>query len=162
MDQKPPIDPSKTEKALMNGSHSPSFLFHNNGFGSVYDLSDIEMITIQTMTYTSLKDLLPASPPAITSPTAYNSSWHEIPIKNPLLKHAAWAYLQPMSTATETEERGFWGKLKEKCCGECGCVGWLKDVILKVFREVFWERGGEIEEEEEEEDDDDDDHEKVD
>ncbi|KAF5727132.1 hypothetical protein HS088_TW22G00819 [Tripterygium wilfordii] len=133
MDQKPAIDPSNNEKAIMNGSHSPTFLFHNNGFDSGYNLSDIEMVTIQTKTYTSLKDIFPASTPAITSATGLNSSWHEIPIKNPLLKHAAWAYLQPMSTPTEIEERGFWGKLKERCCGEWGCVGWLKDVVLKVF-----------------------------
>ncbi|KAK6916759.1 hypothetical protein RJ641_019620 [Dillenia turbinata] len=75
-----------------------------NGIGS---MSDIEMVALQTLSYTSLKDLLPASPPmGIPSPPyTRHGSWHEIPIKNPLVKHAAWAYLQPMSTSQVSDER---------------------------------------------------------
>ncbi|XVE48814.1 hypothetical protein DITRI_Ditri01bG0032500 [Diplodiscus trichospermus] len=118
-------------------SHSPTFLLHN-GFTSS-QISDIEMITIQSVSYTSLKDLLPTSPPAITSPT-HNSSWYEIPIKNPLVKHAALAYLQPMSSPPEVGEKGLFGRIKEKCCGECGCFMWLYDVVWKNVKEAFSER----------------------
>ncbi|OMO65734.1 hypothetical protein CCACVL1_21413 [Corchorus capsularis] len=118
-------------------SHSPTFLLHN-GFNSS-ELSDIEMIALQSVSYTSLKDLLPTSPPTITSPT-HNSSWHEIPIKNPLVKHAALAYLQPMSSPPEVGERGLFGRLKDRCCGECGCVLWLYDVVFRNIKEAFWER----------------------
>ncbi|XVE93907.1 hypothetical protein REPUB_Repub01dG0234800 [Reevesia pubescens] len=107
-------------------------------------LSDIEMITIQSVSYTSLKDLLPTSSPTITSPT-HNSSWNEIPIKNPLAKHAALAYLQPMSSPPEEGEKGLFRKLKERCCGDqCGCVLWIYDVVLRIVKEAFWEKGEEF------------------
>lgn len=142
-------------------SHSPSFLLPN-GFGEI-EISDIEMITIQTVTYTSLKDLLPASPPTIMSPTQ-NSSWHEIPIKNPLVKHAALAYLQPMSTPPEVGDKGLLRMLREKClCGGengLGCFAWLGDVVLSGVRDVFGgvcRNGCEIGDEEDEDDEEDDD-----
>ncbi|XP_007041748.2 PREDICTED: uncharacterized protein LOC18607496 [Theobroma cacao] len=141
------VDPNPNREANRKldhpstNSHSSTFLLHN-GFGSS-QISDIEMITIQSVSYTSLKDLLPTSPLAITSPT-HNSSWHEIPIKNPLVKHAALAYLQPMSSPPEVGEKGLFGRLKERCCGECGCVLWLHDVIWRNVKEAFWERREEV------------------
>ncbi|CAN6554568.1 unnamed protein product [Malus baccata var. baccata] len=142
-------------------SHSPTFLLHN-GFSDEVDVSDIEMITIQTVTYTSLRDLLPASPqPSIMSPI-HNSSWHdEIPIKNPLVKHAALAYLQPMSSPPEVGDKGLFRMIREKCNCEFGCLRWFGDVVLKTVRDVFGgvcgctnsfgEIGDEEDEEEEEE-----------
>ena len=56
-------------------------------------------------TYTSLKDILPvsASNAAVSSPTPASasavSSGYEISIRNRLVKQAAWAYLQPMSSS---------------------------------------------------------------
>ncbi|KAM4089463.1 hypothetical protein ACB094_07G153700 [Castanea mollissima] len=165
-------------------AHSPSFLLHN-GFNSE-DLpdSDIEMITIPSVTYTSLKDLLPSSsttsPPSAITPAMMmmiNSSWYdEIPIKNPLVKHAALAYLQPMSTPREVRRKGIFGRLKDKCTCCCdddgcgggffGCFSWINDVVFAGVKDVFFcerRRSGvvvvEVEEEEydEEEDEDDDD-----
>uniref|UniRef100_A0A7N2M548 Uncharacterized protein n=1 Tax=Quercus lobata TaxID=97700 RepID=A0A7N2M548_QUELO len=53
-------------------------------------------------TYTSLKDILPVSA-AVSSPTTASaaavSSGYEISIRNRLVKQAAWAYLQPMSSS---------------------------------------------------------------
>ncbi|KAM3689632.1 hypothetical protein ACB094_09G060700 [Castanea mollissima] len=53
-------------------------------------------------TYTSLKDILPVTA-AVSSPTpaasAAVSSGYEISIRNRLVKQAAWAYLQPMSSS---------------------------------------------------------------
>ncbi|KAB1215306.1 hypothetical protein CJ030_MR4G018390 [Morella rubra] len=155
---KPPKVPDFPLKSHANShSHSPSFLLHN-GFNSEFEISDIEMITIQSVTYTSLKDLLPSSSPAsIMSPT-HNSSWYdEIPIKNPLVKHAALAYLLPMSTARESGDKGLFGRLREQCScqGRCfGCFAWLGDIISAI-KEAFRERRG-IEYYAAEEDEDDD------
>lgn len=135
--------------AFSPNSHSPAFLLHN-GFGSP-QISDIEMITIQTVSYTSLKDLLPVSPAAsIASPT-HNSSWQEIPIRNPLVKHAAMAYLQPMSTPAEVGGKGCFGRVRD-----CECLGWINDVVWRGLKEAFRECRDEIY------DDDDEDDEKVD
>ncbi|KAI7992261.1 hypothetical protein LOK49_LG12G01926 [Camellia lanceoleosa] len=58
-----------------------------------------ELISIKPLSYTSLKDLLPSS--AVNSPTSSGpaQSGYEISIRNRLVKQAAWAYLQPMSTS---------------------------------------------------------------
>ncbi|KAK7244845.1 hypothetical protein RIF29_39673 [Crotalaria pallida] len=54
---------------------------------------------LSTTSYTSLRDMLPpTAAAAINSPTA-TSSGYEIPIRNHLVKQAAWAYLQPMSAS---------------------------------------------------------------
>ncbi|GKA84791.1 RNA-directed DNA polymerase, eukaryota, reverse transcriptase zinc-binding domain protein, partial [Tanacetum coccineum] len=69
--------------------------------------SDIEMISIHSLSsYTSLKDLSISSSSSIDSPTKFRriDSWREIQIKDPLLQHAAWAYLQPMSSEPETDD----------------------------------------------------------
>ncbi|KAE8692627.1 Amino acid permease family protein [Hibiscus syriacus] len=117
-------------------SSSLSFLSHN-GFGSS-QFSDVETTTVKSDgSYTSLRDLLPrgSSSPVMcsltTSTTADNSSWIEIPIKNPLLKHAALAYLQPVGNLPPAAEKGFLGGLKERCCRECGCILWIFDVVSR-------------------------------
>ncbi|KAJ7967123.1 DNA-directed RNA polymerase subunit alpha like [Quillaja saponaria] len=123
-----------------------------------FPMSDIEMITIPAVSYTSLKDILPVTP---ISPSQHNSSWTEIPIKNPLLKQAVLSYLQPMSTTPEIGNIGLFGKLKDKCLcgsrGELGCLEWLSRVVLKTIRDVFVgvsERKGIENGEDEEEDED--------
>ncbi|KAK4424031.1 DnaJsubfamily C member 10 [Sesamum alatum] len=91
----------------------------------------------QSKSYTSLKDLLPDSPPWTASPTAsWKDSWREIPIKDPLLQHAAWAYLQPVGAELE-EHHHWWSRLTESCCG---C---FYGVVLMVFGCWFSEQGSE-------------------
>ncbi|XP_038904448.1 uncharacterized protein LOC120090813 [Benincasa hispida] len=53
-----------------------------------------------SLAYTSLRDILPSAT-AISSPTAASAanSGYEITIRNRLVKQAAWAYLQPMSSS---------------------------------------------------------------
>lgn len=53
-----------------------------------------------SLAYTSLRDILPSAT-AIGSPTAASAvnSGYEISIRNRLVKQAAWAYLQPMSSS---------------------------------------------------------------
>lgn len=68
------------------------------------DQSTSGSVKVFSPPYTSLKDLLPAAA-AINSPTAV-SSCYEISIRNRLVKQAAWAYLQPMSSSPGTSGRG--------------------------------------------------------
>lgn len=100
--------------------------------------SNMEMVALQPLTYTSLKDLLP--PPVIVSPPFdRGDSWREIPIKDPLLQHAAWAYLQPATTASKADDRSCAAKLKDGCLGLFGCFGGLfNDVISTVMKRWFW------------------------
>lgn len=102
-----------------------------------FQKSDIEMIPIQNSSYTSLKDILPASPTSTRSPVKIQrDSWKEIPIKDPLLKHAAWAYLQPMAMAMLEDDDGrfFVKKMIDKCRGLIGCVC---GVVLWLSRAYF-------------------------
>lgn len=95
-----------------------------------FRVSDIEMVTMESQAYTSLKDLLPESPPSVVSPTSgRKDSWREIPMKDPLLQQAAWAYLQP--AVVQEADRSFSEKMKEKCAGLFDC---FNDVIFAMFR----------------------------
>ncbi|XP_062081548.1 uncharacterized protein LOC133787698 [Humulus lupulus] len=147
-------DYSSPPRKSISSPHSLNLPF--NGFKTPeLQIPDIEMATATVtghfVEYTSLKDLLPSSSssPAIMSPTP-TSSWHEIPIKNPLVKHAAMAYLQPMSIRPEIESKGLLGKLKEKClCGGAwGCFEGLGDVFLETVREALGVQNDEVEEDE--------------
>ncbi|XP_022747619.1 uncharacterized protein LOC111297232 [Durio zibethinus] len=78
---------------------------------------DLEFISLNTSfaSYTSLKDILPSSAVAINSPTAAGSatnSGHGLSIRNRLVKQAAWACLQPMSSSPDSSGphffRRFW------------------------------------------------------
>ncbi|XP_049401616.1 uncharacterized protein LOC125865458 [Solanum stenotomum] len=75
---------------------------------------DFELFSIKPVSYTSLRDLLP--PAAVNSPrplaTANNGqSGSEISIRNRLVKQAAWAYLQPMSTSPDSTGRSLFSRL---------------------------------------------------
>uniref|UniRef100_A0A3Q7EUD6 Uncharacterized protein n=1 Tax=Solanum lycopersicum TaxID=4081 RepID=A0A3Q7EUD6_SOLLC len=98
-----------------------------------FQFCDVEMVSMDSLTYTSLKDLLPESPPSICSPTyGRKDSWREIPMKDPLLQQAAWAYLQP--TAVVEVDQCFSEKMKEKCFGLFDC---FSAVIFTMFSAVF-------------------------
>ncbi|KAH7574828.1 hypothetical protein ACOSP7_005893 [Xanthoceras sorbifolium] len=133
-------------------SFNSDSLLHNGGDGFYNSVSpapavvsDIELISLQVATYTSLKDLLPTSSSSpqqsVTSPSAHNSSWHEIPIRNPLVKQAALAYLQPMSSPLpDSGNKGLLGRLRDGCCcwwRQCECFSWVDDVVFRSLREVF-------------------------
>ncbi|KAJ1436332.1 hypothetical protein SESBI_04364 [Sesbania bispinosa] len=97
------------------------------------------MVVVPTVSYTSLRDIVPHDP--------NNASWNQIPIKNPLLKQAALAYLQPMSTPPEIGNKTFLDHLKENCfCGPqlFGCFRWLNagffNALLAAFVGFFCER----------------------
>ncbi|MFS8008807.1 hypothetical protein Hanom_Chr14g01277211 [Helianthus anomalus] len=62
--------------------------------------ADYELVSMKPASYTSLRDILPNT--VVQSPKlpsfAVNSGY-EISIRNRLVKQAAWAYLQPMSSS---------------------------------------------------------------
>ncbi|KAF5750568.1 putative COPII coat assembly protein SEC16 [Tripterygium wilfordii] len=75
---------------------------------------DLELVSLNSsLSYTSLKDILPSASTAINSPTATAaaSSLYEISIRNRLVKHAAWAYLQPMSSSPDSSAPHFFSRL---------------------------------------------------
>lgn len=99
-----------------------------NGISHSDSADDIEMIALESLGYTSLKDLIPSSsPPAAASPTG--GSWREIPIKDPLVQHAAWAYLQPMAEPRDDDGR-WWKRLERRCCGLLGCLNGVVSAML--------------------------------
>ncbi|KAF9684528.1 hypothetical protein SADUNF_Sadunf04G0127400 [Salix dunnii] len=144
--EKPNIPTINSRGGNLGLSSSATFLLPNS-----YNSKDpnIEMIQIQPLTYTSLRDLLPSSPPppCLLSSTQRSSSWKEISIKNPLVKHAARAYLQPMSTP-DVDNRGLFQRLKD----QCGCIRWFNDIVLKPLMVKFFGRGEEISDDEDEDD----------
>ncbi|CAI0462659.1 unnamed protein product [Linum tenue] len=91
-----------------------------NGF-----LTDLELFSLKSppgfSSYTSLKDLMPSS--VVNSPataahgsaSVFHDSAYEICIRNHLVKQAAWAYLQPMSSSPGSADphflRRLWSKL---------------------------------------------------
>ncbi|CAK9315292.1 unnamed protein product [Citrullus colocynthis] len=118
----------------MEPSSSPTFLSNSNPplSSSESEFSDIEMTPLQS--YTSLKDLLPDSPsppPSAVAAPLHCPAWDELPIKNPLVKHAALAYLQPMLRPPVAGDRTFMRRLKKH---GFGCIEWLAAVVAGVRR----------------------------
>lgn len=131
------IKPSHAAKTFLSPATNGAINNFISAAAPQFQLSDIEMVTFDRTPYTSLKDLIQTSPPPssiIMSPPR-KDSWREIPIKDPLLQHAAWAYLQPMSSddIEAARNRNVMNKLKEKCCGVFGC---FNDVVLLVLRNL--------------------------
>ncbi|XP_060196502.1 uncharacterized protein LOC132625896 [Lycium barbarum] len=75
--------------------------------------SDYELFSIKPVSYTSLRDLMPPLSTA-NSPRPNNNEsagGSEISIRNRLVKQAAWAYLQPMSTSPDSDGRSLFSRL---------------------------------------------------
>lgn len=102
----------------------------HNGVSTTAASPNLETSNIELTTYTSLRDLLPPPP-------QQKSSWYEIPITNPLVKHAAIAYLQPMLTPPDLR-RGLLERLKDACgCSDDGCLWWIREAVLRVFNATY-------------------------
>lgn len=86
--------------------------------------------------YTSPRDIIPEHlmTPPIVSPSN-SSSWNEIPIKNPLVKQAALAYVQASPTP-HVAKKGLFRMFKDKdfCTSRTEC---LNGVISKAITEFF-------------------------
>ncbi|KAM0007977.1 hypothetical protein Hdeb2414_s0125g00804721 [Helianthus debilis subsp. tardiflorus] len=89
--------------SLHNKSSTPSSSYTTLTSSSTLSSSssaDYELVSMEPASYTSLRDILPNT--IVQSPKlpsfAVNSGY-EISIRNRLVKQAAWAYLQPMSSS---------------------------------------------------------------
>ncbi|XP_044507677.1 uncharacterized protein LOC123227094 [Mangifera indica] len=91
--------PTKLTLPRRNGTVSPSS----------FELASLVKPT--SLSYTSFKDLIPCS--SLNSPTAGSAtnSTYEISIRNRLVKQAAWAYLQPMSSSPDSSAPHFLHRL---------------------------------------------------
>ncbi|KAM6547700.1 hypothetical protein CsatB_019376 [Cannabis sativa] len=133
--------------AAAKSRHSSSFPIQNrNGYAAHPPPSlDFELISFKNSSsssssqpYTSLKDLLPFSPSAvgINSPTAV-SSGYEISIRNRLVKQAAWAYLQPMSSSPSSNGSHFLGRIWVRLAAVhnpvTSCLGFFRRVVVPTL-----------------------------
>lgn len=96
-------------------------LLHHHSSSSATTSSssdDLELLSIKpnSQSYTSLKDLLPTaavnSPRPSSAPLCQGGS--DICIRNRLVKQAAWAYLQPMSTSPGSAEGSFLHRIRPR------------------------------------------------
>ncbi|KAG8374050.1 hypothetical protein BUALT_Bualt11G0090600 [Buddleja alternifolia] len=94
---------------------------------SSFPSDDLELLSIKSSashSYTSIKDLLPSV--AVNSPKP--NSPHpvhlgsDISIRNRLVKQAAWAYLQPMSTSPDSAAGDFFHRLRRRVAAFFGFV----------------------------------------
>lgn len=131
------ITTSTTATATATSSASSSLT------NSVSD--DLELFSIKPVSYTSLRDLLPLV--AVNSPrplaTASNGqSGSEISIRNRLVKQAAWAYLQPMSTSPDSSGRSLFSRLLFRFPVNNPVVGVIEFIDRCIFaplaRAVDW------------------------
>ncbi|KAL5710453.1 hypothetical protein ACHQM5_021012 [Ranunculus cassubicifolius] len=130
-----------TNLHIPNKLKTSSFhLFDQSSFPTI----DLELISLKSSPYTSLKDLLP-SLSAIQSPTggSCSQSLYEIPIRNHLVKQAAWAYLQPMSSSPNGSNqysfRSMWVRFSTEYVKNPVNVflGFLRRKVIPTITRVF-------------------------
>ncbi|GKB65027.1 hypothetical protein Tco_0921213 [Tanacetum coccineum] len=114
--------------------------------------SDFEIVSIKPSSYTSLRDILPSPKSVVQSPKTpcyVAHSRYEILIRNRLVKEAAWAYLQPMSTSPEADGSSVLHRLWTQISGAFVLVASVafdclllceleRDTCLKLRDQVFW------------------------
>ncbi|KAK1385296.1 hypothetical protein POM88_023031 [Heracleum sosnowskyi] len=77
--------------------------------------------------YTSLKDISPVPELGMSR----KESWREVPLKDPLVQQAAWAWAYLPFTKAEHQRSSFAAKLKD------GFVGCFKNVILALTGKIL-------------------------
>ncbi|XP_051149616.1 uncharacterized protein LOC127264206 [Andrographis paniculata] len=99
--------PAAPPKLILLPHRSSSSTTTTGTFSSSSD--DLELLVIKpaSYSYTSLKDLLPAAAVNSPKPSQVLQSDSDICIRNRLVKQAAWAYLQPMSSSPGAAGDGF-------------------------------------------------------
>ncbi|XP_062166410.1 uncharacterized protein LOC133872813 [Alnus glutinosa] len=121
---------SSTTKTIYGSNSLP----HQNGVAPPQLDLDLVSTTLKSCpAYTSLKDLLPASAAGIGSPTAAAaaSSGYEISIRNRLVKQAAWAYLQPMSSSPGSS--GPTHFFRRLCLRLSSCLAYLTQLLHRIL-----------------------------
>ncbi|KAF3790549.1 hypothetical protein EJ110_NYTH13917 [Nymphaea thermarum] len=121
---------------------SSSFFVNDSRSGCHTELADWSLISIAPSSYTSLKDLLQTTPYGTQSAVAgercscccvTNGDGREIPIRNRLVKQAAWAYLQPMAVSPSNSDRNLFQQLWSRFSARylevppTSCFGYLKE-----------------------------------
>ncbi|KAJ0976685.1 hypothetical protein J5N97_012159 [Dioscorea zingiberensis] len=91
----PPNDSSKTRRSLP--SRLPSFQRRLPGAPPSLDIPSARG-------YVSFRDLI-IPPPSSPAPTIQSPTADQIEISNPLVKHAAYAYLQPTPSQSHSDRR---------------------------------------------------------
>ncbi|KAI5560763.1 hypothetical protein POPTR_016G072500v4 [Populus trichocarpa] len=126
-----------TKLSLHTSSLPPS---HLNG--TLPSHLDISLLPLKSsLSYTSIKDLLPsATVNSPTSATSNTTSTYEIPIRNRLVKQAAWAYLQPMSSSPDSSGTHFlrrlWLRLSTKN-PITACFGFISFRVIPSITNAF-------------------------
>ncbi|KAM7482774.1 hypothetical protein LguiB_007357 [Lonicera macranthoides] len=85
----------------------------DQGYRTILIVENIVKGNPRVASYTSVRDLLSASSTDIGSPRfnqmgamyERKESWREIPLRDPLMQQAAWAYLRPMKTEDDSDKR---------------------------------------------------------
>ncbi|KAL4578294.1 hypothetical protein LXL04_014415 [Taraxacum kok-saghyz] len=106
---------------------------------------DFELVSLKPASYTSLRDILLSTAAVVQSPKVPSSAAHsgyEISIRNRLVKQAAWAYLQPMSTSRDsggsTVFHRVWNRLSDAVLHLitqiCDCVLRCTPITTTSFR----------------------------
>ncbi|KAF5195201.1 Copii coat assembly protein sec16 protein [Thalictrum thalictroides] len=127
---------------IPNKKQSSSFPSTNDDKSS-FPTVDFELISLKSLAYTSLRDILP-SLSAVQSPTGCNTqSMYEIPIRNHLVKQAAWAYLQPMSASPGSSNRYSFRRMWTRFSTDYvrnpfkACFGFIRRRVLPMITQVF-------------------------
>ncbi|WJX84885.1 hypothetical protein P8452_67408 [Trifolium repens] len=104
---------------------------------------DLELLLLKSpcTSYTSLKDMLSPNA-AVNSPTASSAAInYEIPIRNRLVKQAAWAYLQPMSSTVENSSApNFLSRIFHRLSSDnplVDCFSSLVSGFTRIFCRIF-------------------------
>ncbi|KAK8564359.1 hypothetical protein V6N12_036485 [Hibiscus sabdariffa] len=51
---------------------------------------------------------------------------------------------RPIGSPQAADEKRLFGRLKKRCCRECGCVLWVFGVVLRDMKEVFLQSRAEV------------------
>ncbi|XP_057972909.1 uncharacterized protein LOC131161276 [Malania oleifera] len=124
-----PNGPTVSSSSSSSPLSSSSFTASSASFPTV----DFELVSLKSLGYTSLKDLIPSS--SVQSPTAASASAFQISIRNRLVKQAAWAYLQPMSSSPAASAFRFPADYFRNPLS--GCLDFLKHHIFPTIARVF-------------------------
>nr|XP_043623768.1 uncharacterized protein LOC122595465 [Erigeron canadensis] len=112
----PPISTTTTTTRATSSSSSSSYSSSSMDF-------ELASIKPPVYNYTSLRDILPSAGIVVQSPrgvpcyAAHHLGGYEISIRNRLVKQAAWAYLQPMSTTPESDGPAFFHRIWNRFSG---------------------------------------------
>ncbi|MCD7448376.1 hypothetical protein HAX54_041111 [Datura stramonium] len=108
---------------------------HTKSTVQLIQFSDMDdTVGDQSLAYISLKEIMPeessrASTTTMMMSSAMRQSWREIPMKEPLLQQAAWAYLQPIGI-DPAADRTLLNKVKD-------LFGCLSGVLVLIFNRWF-------------------------